>query len=1125
MSRRSSFVSIAFATKRRRDCFAEEAGKGTTPSPVTTKCGTERGRMERTAPLSSHSADEAPTNHFGREGDHAFYQPRPRVEARLRETLQAAGIGHVCTTATTSVNHDDDFCTPHPLVLVTGFSGCGKTFLTRRILGEQLHRVRHEPTHKRRWFHVQAKFDQVRRNLFVQEHDNFGVNASSPVIHALNNLVQELLDSAPDGKQRLVRAVKEASRGDTGSQRILVNLFPVLDNCVEDLSSGSSCTVDNRSSAFALSRTHGLTRRKLLLTRFFASCFGPPHDDNNVVLFIDDLQWADKESLHWLRPLIADLPTFHVVAACRGSEVNYQDDLSQFLRSLEDENRVTIREIRVDQESWSLDDVQSLIVQYFKVERSTPGIQNISEKFHALTDGDIFYLSLLIRTVTSLNILSKEEGPAGDVVSMHLDEDRLEEILPPKSDDARPDLAAFICNFQLSADQKLFLQAASCIGAEFDLKLVEYALKGKLVDSIASVVSGLRALGFIEPAYQGHDGHRHAYRFTHDKVQQAGIMLTTQDSSSLSEKEEAMGRFCLEIGQRIWASLLVEGKVDEQFDILAFLLRRGCRLITDGEERIAVAELFDYVGKKYLRSSNILTAQGLFEASRTLLPERPWMVSYSLMLKVVTVCTEAALLLGDLEETEKLSREIIEHAHSLEDRLPAETARIHTLGARLRLKEAIDCSILLLSEIGIKLPRTLVIPKAVLAYRATVRMLRQHNSKSIFDLPPMFEPNLLTAMHTLNLLWTYASIYRSPYTILVAAIMVQLSLNHGTSAVSSVGFGFFSFACLNLGGDPSDAYVYGQYALHLFDRFPVTQWQPRVQTLVYGFSYSKTLPIRGAVEPLTDAFRLGLAKGDIFCALHSFHYAFLYRIFLGEPLPKLLHEYIPHRSICAAYRQDSARQMCEIMLQYLDCLCHGSDDYTRLKGKYFDEDCVDWAAMPYLVSVNAFTKLLLNFTMGNYAVAEALYVRLLSSGINKLVAVSRSRADFAGTISTLRMVCSQGGHRRARMRRARNALRRLQDNASQCPENHQCLYYAVDGLYFFAQGESDKALARLERAEAWAERENICSDQAIVREQIAYILAEQDASEARASLWRAVELFEKWGAAPKVTELQAALNL
>ena len=86
--------------------------------------------------------------------------------------------------------------------------------------------------------------------------------------------------------------------------------------------------------------------------------------------------------------------------------------------------------------------------------------------------------------------------------------------------------------------------------------------------------------------------------------------------------------------------------------------------------------------------------------------------------------------------------------------------------------------------------------------------------------------------------------------------------------------------------------------------------------------------------------------------------------------------------------------------------------------------------------------------------------------------------------------------------------------------------HAVEGLYSFVQGESDKALARLERAEAWTEREDICSDQAVIREQSGYVLAETgDTSEARACLWRAVELYDKWGAAAKVTELQATLNL
>jgi histidine kinase len=56
------------------------------------------------------------------------------------------------------------------------------------------------------------------------------------------------------------------------------------------------------------------------------------------VLFLDDLQWANKESIDLLAAVLTDVSIegFMVVGACRGNEVAIHDGLSIMLRRLED---------------------------------------------------------------------------------------------------------------------------------------------------------------------------------------------------------------------------------------------------------------------------------------------------------------------------------------------------------------------------------------------------------------------------------------------------------------------------------------------------------------------------------------------------------------------------------------------------------------------------------------------------------------------------------------------------------------------------------------------------------------------------------------------------------------------
>ena len=66
-----------------------------------------------------------------------------------------------------------------------------------------------------------------------------------------------------------------------------------------------------------------------------------------VILFLDDLQWAHKESLELLSCLLTDtsIKGMVIIGACRDNEVAMHDDLAVFLRQMEDNEGLCVTQV------------------------------------------------------------------------------------------------------------------------------------------------------------------------------------------------------------------------------------------------------------------------------------------------------------------------------------------------------------------------------------------------------------------------------------------------------------------------------------------------------------------------------------------------------------------------------------------------------------------------------------------------------------------------------------------------------------------------------------------------------------------------------------------------------------
>ncbi|MEM6520776.1 MAG: AAA family ATPase, partial [Cyanobacteria bacterium P01_C01_bin.70] len=153
------------------------------------------------------------------------------------------------------------------LMLVAGFSGIGKTAVINEV---------HKPITRQRGYFIKGKFDQFNRNV-----------PFSAFIQAFRSLMQQLLGESDAALHRWKTKIL-AAVGQNG--QVLIDVIPELARIIGE-----------QPPVVALSNSAAQNRFNLLFGRFVRVFTMPEHP---LVVFLDDLQWADAATLDLLKLLM-----------------------------------------------------------------------------------------------------------------------------------------------------------------------------------------------------------------------------------------------------------------------------------------------------------------------------------------------------------------------------------------------------------------------------------------------------------------------------------------------------------------------------------------------------------------------------------------------------------------------------------------------------------------------------------------------------------------------------------------------------------------------------------------------------------------------------------------------------
>jgi predicted ATPase len=184
-------------------------------------------------------------------------------------------------------------------VLVAGPPGIGKSALVQEL---------HEPITRRRGYFAAGKFDQLRRDVPL-----------SGLVSALQDLVQQLLTESEESITAWKDAILEAV-GANG--RVIVDLVPGVELII-----GPQPALREVDPAEARNRfNHAFLR--------FIQIFG--RKSHPLVLFLDDVQWADPASLSLIELMLSarDTESLLLVQAYRRNDVAAGHPLAMAVQEL-----------------------------------------------------------------------------------------------------------------------------------------------------------------------------------------------------------------------------------------------------------------------------------------------------------------------------------------------------------------------------------------------------------------------------------------------------------------------------------------------------------------------------------------------------------------------------------------------------------------------------------------------------------------------------------------------------------------------------------------------------------------------------------------------------------------------
>jgi predicted ATPase/class 3 adenylate cyclase len=654
------------------------------------------------------------------------------------------------------------------------------------------------------------------------------------------------------------------------------------------------------------------------------------HDrEHQLVLFFDDLQWADLGTLDVLARLLggsgAGGPL--IVLAWRDNEVTADHPLAVLLQGLEDQGSVVDR---LEPKPLNVGDIRDLVADTLSL--SVDKIDGLARRVHAKTGGNAFFVRQFLASLNAGGLLRFDPNRAEWTWS-------LEDIdaLPPTSNVA--DLLALQLG-ALPEEAQQVLGAAACVGKRLTYQLLEavvdLGLDGWMAGLRVGIETGLLLpLGDSWTQLQAWAIQRDpsalgkapmgAFRFVHDSVYDAALALPA---------EQVRLALHARAGRR-----LLEAWKDDQGDtfMAAEQLNQAASLLSD-EERVDAAWVNFEAGRRAKESAAFSTALHHLEAAIGLLGESTWRDHYDVAFGVHLLAAECLLMCPGHPPSVDFAGLAAANAANVIDRVAVQRVRIRNHTGRHEFADTMRLTLEALRWVGVDIPARPHMGHVIMAFARTHWRVRGMGLEALMAIPSGRDVKSAAAMQLLMDAAAPSYYISGNLMPIFLCAMVDQTVLHGATPTSAFGGAGFAFLQIVTRDDVDAATMWATYARSLVKRFDARQMHPKVELLTLGFVEARTKPLTSLIVPFLSAAWKAREVGDAeYTALCHFNRTWL-TVLSGVELGEAARRADSDLAVCREMAQTQAVNSMLSLRQLIACLAGDADDPATLSGEFMDMD-------------------------------------------------------------------------------------------------------------------------------------------------------------------------------------------
>jgi len=768
-----------------------------------------------------------------------------KLYGRKQEVSQIIGIANNITSKRETG--------PLEIVTIGGYSGAGKSCLVRKV-GRYLSR--------KGWFYTQGKFDRMRQS------DAFSVITSA--FESFCDTMQAMKEKGDQGDDdyctRVRAAVLEAI-GDTGVH-YLSQMIPSLqkimdlDSNINDDTNGESHLNPKLTGKEALMSQR---RREYLFSAFVeaVSSVGRP-----ILIFYDDVQWADASALEFLQKMLMHIaarntPRRNIMfcVAYRDDELKETDLLRRVTSGIESYDSVNITKIKLG--GLSKRTLNNILSPVLSLPRRITS--PLSEVIYQKTTGNIFFVIEFLKTL---------ESPNKNILTYSLAKRRWMWdtgciAMIPISDNVVGLLVKKLRSIEKTVLDSLII--ASCFGSQVDLSVVTLLSGMKRIFDIGANLCVAVDEGVLEKAGP-------LFMFAHDSIQQSVYEVTPK--SELVQLHVRIGLMLISKG-----AFAPRSMQDDIFTIAVSHINMAlpksvgdCAAVEfTPSQSIASANLNLTAGQKAVNGkSDFAQAEVHFKSGISFLPNNSWENHYHLTLELFNEYANVLFVQHNLDELQSHIDIILKNAKCLEDKIKAHELMISALSWKGSAKGAMDHATLVLDLLGFTFLLSTTSERVSEIVSSLRSMTETFTADHLRIFPLMTDQVALQAMKIMSAFHMQLSFSSTTMIQMLACQMLQLTIKHGLCVESAEAFANFGYCLVTVFHNYEDGYRMGKLSLIILDRFKATNRVAKVYYLVYGFLAVWKEPLHATIEGLKYAAHIGLVEGD--CKYTRFNQMMMFRL-------------------------------------------------------------------------------------------------------------------------------------------------------------------------------------------------------------------------------------------------------